>query len=140
MKNSTPLVVAVFSMTCIFRGICEKCELDVVLIMAFINALSLMFVVFFLVNRAIKYVEDKINSFTIEGKDKRKKVKGVKVSLSIVTAALLTIFGVIYMFSYNATANDIISIIALGISIITEELVEGLGNVIVNKVQKEFCK
>lgn len=140
MKNSVPLVTAIFVMACVFRGICEISNLDVVTIMAFINALSLMFVIYFLVQGIDKYINDTVKSFTVEKQKKEGIIKNIKLVLNILTLLALGIFGIIYMFYHNSVSNDIISIIALGISIITVEVSRIVGDIIVQIVRKKLCK
>lgn len=138
MKNNVPLVIAIFVMACVFRGACEVSELDIVIIMAFINALSLMFVIYFLVHSIDTYVSDKINSFSVDSSKKEKSVKKVRIVLNIITVITLTVFGVVYILFHNTLSNDIISIIALGISIITTEIGKSIGGIIVEKIKDKL--
>lgn len=140
MKNNVPLVTAIFTMACFFRALCGKYELNIVIIMAFINALSLMFVVAFLVRGIYLCVNEKVNEFSIEPFKKNKKMEKVKMILGLFTVIILTAFGIVYMFYHNASSNDIISIIALGLSIITTEVSEEVGNIIVKFIEHSFIK
>lgn len=140
MKNSVPLVIAIFTMACIFRYMCEISKLDVVIVMAFINALSLMFVIYFLVHYIDTYVSNEVKSFLIDVSVRDKIIKKVKNILNIITAIVLSAFGIIYMFLHNTLSNDIVAIIALGISIITTEIGESIGNIIIDKIRNKLLK
>lgn len=137
MKSSVSLVTAIFVTACIFRLVCEINKVNVVIIMAFINALSLMFVIYFLVHNIDMCVSNKLSILITDLNRREKRIKTVRIILNILTVIGLGVFGIAYMFHYTALGNDIISIIALGISIITSEVSEGIGNIIAEKMEKK---
>ena len=139
MKSSVPFVVSIFAMASVFRGICSLVSnMDVVLVMALINACSLMFVIYFLVADIERGVEEAIEEFRIYKEKKQKCIKTLNVVLNIAILIIFTIFGVVYMFWHNEVSNDIISIIVLGISIISVELSEGIKKYTVEKIKNKL--
>ena len=144
MKNSVPFISAICFAACLLRWVCEKSDSitdeAIVLVMAFINIFSLLFVIYLLVNNIFQLVKKEIETFTIDTSRKKKYIKVVQRWSNIFIFILFTIFAYVYLGKkcYSGMWNDIISIIALGISIISDDFNEAVTEKITEVVKKRI--
>ncbi len=147
MKNSTPFVVAISLMACIFRYVCETkaaanlaetTGIDIVMVMAFINSFAFLFVLYLIVYNSQIIVKDKVYKYTIDTSKKKTSIEKVNKFINLFILVVFTCFGILYMFSYNSFWNDILSIVALGLSIISDDVSNSIGNNILKKIKKKI--
>lgn len=135
MKNNVPFVIVISGMACVFRLICEEIETGnddfVLLVMAFINCFALLFVLYLLLHNAYCMFKEKVEKFTIDYKEKVKVINCIRKIVNIVILIILGILGIGYMKVYSNVTNDILSIVALGLSIISDDVSESLAECLV---------
>lgn len=99
-------------------------ELYILVVMAIVNYVAFGFVLLFLNNDFNLSVENKINSSGIPT-SKKQNSKKILHFFNIIYLITYLIIGILYIYKYyNATLNDMISIIALSVSIANDGLVE----------------
>lgn len=144
MKSSVPFVSSIFFAACLLRCLCEKIasitDDAIVLVMAFINLFSLLLVIYLLMNALIGLVKVKIEMIPIYTAIKEKYIKHVQCCLNIVLFVTFFAFSYFYlaMNHYSEMSNDIISIIALGISIIQDDFNEATSEKILEFIKKKI--
>ena len=100
----------------------------ILIVMAVVNYVALGFVLLFLYNELNKRCKDKI-SFSGLDTSTKKKCNSVIFIFSAILLVLYLSFGIIYMICLKSNdLNDVISIIALSISIATNGLVDDYYN------------
>lgn len=102
-------------------------EAAVLVVMALVNYIALGFVILFLYNGIKKYCNDKIEKAGIETviKKKRRYIIG---GSSFILLCIYLIVGVLYMkVLKSGVLNDVISIIALAVSIASDGLTEDIS-------------
>ncbi len=143
MKDSVPFVVVISGMACIFRVACEKEANNsefIVLVMAFINCFALLFVLYLLIHNAYHIFEDKTKGYKIDQKKKDVEIKRIRIIVNVVIFIFLGVLGMGYMKVYSSVANDILSIVALGLSIISDDVSEYLSECLIAKGRKKLEK
>ena len=100
----------------------------ILIVMAVVNYVALGFVLLFLYNELYRRCKDKISSSGLDTLTK-KKCNSVVFTFSVTLLVLYLSFGIIYMICLKSNdLNDVISIIALSISIATNGLVDDYYN------------
>ena len=102
-------------------------ELAILIIMASVNFVALAIVLFFIDSEAQNICKNKINNSGIDTKNKKQRLRKLNV-ISIVLMILYLTSGIFYMVKFKTTDwNDVISIIALSLSIATNDTAVLLG-------------
>ncbi len=139
MKNSVPFVSAICFMACLVRAACEeKEEATILLVMAFINAFAFLFVVYILIHNAIEKVKKEIVGYTTDKSKKDKVIGRINFICNLVIGVAFIIFGGLYLKIYCGFGNDILAIVALGISIISDEVSNSAAKIIIRIAKKHI--
>lgn len=134
MKNSVPFVMVISAMACIFRSACEKETNNsdfIILVMAFINCFALLFVLYLLIHNAYRIFEERTQEYIIDKKKREGAIKVIRIFVNIGILILLGVLGIGYMKVYSNVTNDILSIVALGLSIISDDVSEYLSECLI---------
>lgn len=131
MKNNVPLVAVICLMACFFRMLCEGISSGnnefIALVMAFINAFALFFVLYLFIHNAFEGIKKEIESCKVESEKKNKVIRTVRFCTNLLIFILFGIAGGFYMKVHSVMSNDVLSIIALGMSIICNDLSDSLA-------------
>lgn len=114
---------------------------DVDIVMALINVAAFLFVVYFAYNDMIIKANGKINKL-VEKKDLIQNTYHEKKFWSgLRLLAICVAISSIYIFNFTCPlGNDAISITALGLSVISDEISEKWSDIICERVQKKIEK
>lgn len=103
---------------------------NLVYIVAVINIISIMFVICTIIDKIISIITDKIKQTKAPTQIIKREVKNIRFKiwgLSIISIIFVTIFYLTYLCS--SLGNDIISILALGLSILDSEIAKGIAEI-----------
>lgn len=104
----------------------SKSETDIVIIMSVVNIVAMGFVLFFFINDLRKSCTARIKQSGIDTKTK-KRMYIMLSALVIIFLFFYSYFSILYLRKFkNAAYNDVLSIIALSVSIANNGLIEDL--------------
>lgn len=123
MSKNISVLSVVIAIIILFRCIFNNNE-NIIYIVAGINIVALVFVIYTIVEKILDNINDKIKGSGVplqiikrEIKSTRLKIWGWSIAVSVVVIAL-------YLGQWcSSLGNDIISILALGISVLDDEIV-----------------
>lgn len=124
MKNYTPLFTILISMLIFLRIISNESE-NLVYIISILNFIALLIVFFSIAEKIKTTIHEKIAASKVPKDIIEREIKTAYRKINIITYVPISIIIVIY-FGYLASelGNDIISIISLGLSLVSSNIVE----------------
>ena len=115
-----------------------KLKNDVDIVMALINVAAFLFVVYFAYNDMIIKANEKINSIIAISDTINKKYRIKKFLNGFFVLVICVIFASIYILKYTCSlGNDAIAIIALGLSVISDEVSDRWSEILFRRIQKK---
>lgn len=125
-KNNSMFIIVtgtIISSGRLMLGYIENNDEAILIVMALVNYIALAFVLLFINNDIANYCQEKINKAGIDTAQKKER-KLVLYSLSTIYLCIYLIIGMLYIIYWKSNdLNDAISIIALALSIATNDLV-----------------
>lgn len=135
MKNKYLVCVPLCIIAIIAR---TKLKNDVDIVMALINVAAFLFVVYFAYNDMIIKANEKINSIIAISDTINKKYRKKKFLNGFFVLVICVIFASIYILKYTCSlGNDAIAIIALGLSVISDEVSDRWSEILFRRIQKK---
>lgn len=135
MKNSI-FLIALGILISIFRFNIEGIEnIDLIFVMALINTVAFDYVILLIIIDTRKITIQKLSKSSLPTEQKKLCEKRLNILLSICSILIFVIFSILYVvFLKSSSLNDILSIMALMISISQDQISKNIGKFIYSKI------
>lgn len=135
MKNSI-FLLALGILISIFRLHIDGNEaIDLIFIMALINTVAFDYVILLIIIDIRKEIEQKLIQSSLPDKQKAKCKNRINFILCVISIFIFIIFSILYVvFFRSSSLNDILSIMALMLSILQSQISKNIGEFIYLKI------
>ena len=128
MKNHTPMFIFFTLFLIAIRCITDN-HPDIVFIVSLINLGALLAVIYLITEQVINKVIDRISKSNAPQQIIEREQKDKKITINLIAYIIFIAFALVYLLWFKSSlGNDIISIVALGLSLIDTYLINIISN------------